>query len=36
MKEKEFKALEAALVKKLDDLTQDFEEIRSKLKILRV
>jgi DNA-directed RNA polymerase subunit beta' len=36
IKEKEFKALEAALVKKLDDLTLDFEELRAKLKMLNV
>lgn len=36
IKEKEFKALEAATMKKLDDLTFDFEELRAKLKMLNV
>lgn len=36
LKEKEFKAQEMAVMKKLDDLTLEFEELRSKLKLLTV
>lgn len=36
MKEKEFKSVEALLLKKIDDLTAEFEELRSKLKMLGV
>jgi DNA-directed RNA polymerase subunit beta' len=36
LKDKEFAAIEAMLVKKIDDLTAEFEELRSKLKMLGV
>ncbi len=36
LKEKEFVAIEAALLKKIDDLTFEFEDLRSKLKLLGV
>lgn len=36
IKEKEYKNLEATLLKKVDDLTLEFEELRSKLKMLVV
>lgn len=36
IKEKDFKASEAILMKKLDSLTEEFEELRAKLKLLKV
>lgn len=36
IKEKDFKSQELALMKKLDNLTEEFEELRSKLKLLNV
>jgi len=36
IKEKEYKSIEASLMKRIDDLTQDFEDLRAKLKILVV